>query len=97
MLGPYSLKRKRTNYETGTTKLEGFLGQEEKLCCREFHVGDHVYIKVKPNKSTLRLEKYNKFAPRYGKAFKIQAKVGSFAYQLALPPNIKVHNVFYVS
>ena len=29
--------------------------------------------------------------------FEILAKVGSLAYQLSLPPNIKVHNVFYVS
>ena len=31
MLGPNLLKIKGTNYETGTTKLEGFPGQEEKL------------------------------------------------------------------
>ena len=64
---------------------------------REFQVGDHVYIKVNPKKSTLRLGKYKKSTPRYGKAFEIIAKVGSIAYQLALPPNIKVHSVFYVS
>ena len=29
--------------------------------------------------------------------FEILAKVGKFAYQLALPPTIKVHNVFHVS
>ena len=29
--------------------------------------------------------------------FEILAKVGLVAYQLALPPNIKVHNVFHVS
>ena len=64
---------------------------------REFQVGDHVYIKVNPKKSTLRLGKYKKLAPRYGKKFEIIGKVGSVAYQLTLPPNIKVHNVFYVS
>ena len=30
---------------------------------REFHVGDHVYIKVKPKKTTLILGKYKKLAP----------------------------------
>ena len=29
--------------------------------------------------------------------FEILAKVGPVAYQLALPPNIKVHNVFHIS
>ena len=60
-------------------------------------MGDHVYIKVNPNKSTLRLGKYKKLAPRYSGPFEILAKVVLVAYQLALPPNIKVHNVFHVS
>ena len=60
-------------------------------------MGDHVYIKVNPKKSTLRLGKYKKLAPRYCGIFEILAKVGLVAYQLALPPNIKVHNVFHVS
>ena len=33
----------------------------------------------------------------YCKPFEILAKVGLVAYQLALPPTVKVHNVFYVS
>ena len=40
---------------------------------------------------------YKKLALRYCGPFEILAKVGSVAYQLALPPNIKVHNVFHVS
>ena len=63
----------------------------------EFQVGDHVYIKVNPKKSSLRLGKYSKLAPKYCGPFEILAKVGSIAYQLSLPPNIKVHNVFHVS
>ena len=60
-------------------------------------VGDHVYIKVNPKKSTLRLGKYKKLAPRYCGPFEILAKVGSVAYQLSLPPSIRVHNMFHVS
>ena len=56
-----------------------------------------MYIKVKPKKSTLRLGKYKKLAARYCGPFEILAKVGLVSYQLALPPNIKVHNVFHVS
>ena len=48
-------------------------------------------------KSTLILGKYKKLEPKYGKGFEILAKVGLVAYQLSLPPNIKVDNVFYVS
>ena len=60
-------------------------------------MGDHVYIKVNPNKTTSRLGKHKKLAPKYCGPFEILAKVGSVAYQLALPPNIKVHNMFQIS
>ena len=60
-------------------------------------MGDHVYIKVNPKKNTLILGKYKKLSLRYCGAFEILAKVGSVAYQFALPSSIKVHNVFHVS
>ena len=60
-------------------------------------MGDHVYIKVKPKKSSLRLGNYSKLAPKYCGPFDILPKLGSVVYQLALPPNMKVHNVFHVS
>ena len=64
---------------------------------REFQVGDHVYIKVNPKKISLRLGKYSKLSPKYCEPFEILAKVGIVAYQLALPPNIKVHSAFNIS
>ena len=56
-----------------------------------------MYIKVNPKKISFILGKYSKLEPRYCRPFEILAKVGSIAYQLALPPNIKVHKVFRVS
>ena len=64
---------------------------------REFLVSEHVYIKVKPRKISLRLGKYSKWAPRYYGPFEILSKARPVAYQLSLPPNVKVHNVFHVS
>ena len=46
---------------------------------REFQVGDHVYIIVKPKKISLRLGKYSKLAPMYCGSFEILAKVGTVA------------------
>ena len=64
---------------------------------REFQVGEHVYIKVKPQKISLRLGRYSKLGPRYFGPIEILAKVGPVTYQLALLPTIKVRNVFHVS
>ena len=36
-------------------------------------------------------------APKYCGPFEILSIVGLVAYQLALPPNLKVHNVFHIS
>ena len=64
---------------------------------RDFQVGEHVFIKVSPKKSSLRLGSCAKLAPRYWGPFEILSRKGQVAYQLALSPNLKVHNVFHIS
>ena len=59
-------------------------------------MGEHVFLKAKPKNSSLKLGSCAKLAPRYYGTFKILSRVGSVAYQLALPLNIKVHNFFYI-
>ena len=59
-------------------------------------MGDHVYLKVKAQKSSLKLGNYAKLAPRFCGPFKILAQIGPVAYQLALPANLKIHNVLHV-
>ena len=64
----------------------------------EFDVGDHVFIKVSPLKGVLRFGKTNKLSPRYVGPFEILERIGSAAYQVALPPALsKIHNVFHIS
>jgi hypothetical protein len=58
-----------------------------------FEIGDFVYIKVSPMRSTQRFKVKGKLAPRYVTSCK-----GEVAYQLELPPQLSdVHNVFHVS
>ena len=68
-----------------------------KLTQKEFQVGEHVFINLKPKKSSLKLCNCAKLTSNYCGPFEILSKVGSVPYQLALPPNLKVHNVFHIS
>ena len=64
---------------------------------KELQVGEHVFIKVKRKKSSLKLGICAKLAPTYRVPFKILSRMGQVAYQLDLPPNLKVHNIFHIS
>jgi hypothetical protein len=61
-------------------------------------VGDQVFIRIRPNKSTIRFGKGTKLSPRFIGPFRIQNKIGPVAYHLVLPPHLhKTHKVFHVS
>jgi hypothetical protein len=64
---------------------------------QEFQIGEHVYLKVKARRSSLKLGNCSKLAPRFCGPFDILTRIRPVAYQLALPANLKVHNVFHVS
>ena len=52
---------------------------------------------MRSKKSSLRLGSCAKLAPRYCGSFEILSRIGQVAYQLALPLNLRVHNVFHIS
>jgi hypothetical protein len=60
-------------------------------------VGEHVFLKVKANRSSLKLGNCTKLAARFCGPFKILERIGPVAYMLALPASMTVHNVFHVS
>lgn len=65
---------------------------------RSFSVGDSVYLKLQPYvQSSLAPRSNQKLAFKFFGPYKIIAKVGSVAYQLALPPSSAIHDVFHVS
>ena len=61
-------------------------------------MGDHVFLKVMPKRGVVRFGKRGKLAPRYIMPFEVLERVGTVAYQLALPLSLSsVHEVFHVS
>ena len=102
MLGPellrdmeLTMKHVQQNLKVAEDRKKSYADQ--KRTPRDFKVGDHVFVKVKPRRSSLKLGRCTKLTPRYCGPFKILAKMGPVVYQLALPPHIQVHNFFDVS
>jgi hypothetical protein len=60
-------------------------------------VGDLVFLKVKTNRSSLKLGSCAKLAARFCGPFEILERIGPVAYMLALPASLTVHNAFHVS
>ena len=61
-------------------------------------MGDHIFLKVMPKKGVVRFGKQGKLVLRYIGPFKVLKRVGTVAYQLALPQSLSgVYEVFHVS
>ncbi|XP_073219714.1 uncharacterized protein [Cicer arietinum] len=64
----------------------------------EFQEGEHVFLRFTPKTRVGRSMKVKKLNPRFMCPFQILKRVGSVAYQLALPPQLSnLHDVFHVS
>jgi hypothetical protein len=70
---------------------------DKNITHKEFKVGDHVFLKVKSNRSSLKLGNCTKLAAIFCGPFEILERIGPVAYMLALPASMNVHNVFHVS
>ncbi|RVW78323.1 Retrovirus-related Pol polyprotein from transposon 17.6 [Vitis vinifera] len=64
---------------------------------REFNIGDMVLLKLQAYKQVSMHSGGPKLQPRYYGPFKVIDIIGTVAYQLQLPPDAQIHNVFHVS
>ena len=61
-------------------------------------MGDHAFLKVMPKRGVVKFGKRGKLSSRFIEPFEILERVGTVAYQLALPPSMyDGHEVFHVS
>ena len=72
------------------------INADKKITTKEYEVGEHVFLRVKLNKSRVGTGLYAKIAPRYVGPFEILARIGLVAYQMDLPPHIRIHDVFHI-
>ena len=65
---------------------------------RSFEVGDLVYLRLQHyRQSSLKKKGVEKLKPRVYGPYKLIRKVGDVAYELELPEESKIHDVFHVS
>jgi hypothetical protein len=65
---------------------------------RSYEVGDRVFLRVKPHKSSIKFGKGDKLSPRFVGPFEIVERKGLVAYRLAFPDSLRrMHDVFHVS
>ena len=62
-----------------------------------FQIGDKVFLRVKPKRSSLKMGKCRKLSFRYCGPFEVLRRMGEQSYKLTLPPQLHVHDVFDVS
>lgn len=89
------VKRVRTNLKVAHDRQKSFADRKRRF--KEYQVGDHVFVRIQPRRSTLQWSGCAKLAPHYFGPFQVLARVGPVAYQLTLPSHIRIHNVFHVS
>lgn len=57
-------------------------------------MGEHVYLCIKPRKSSLKIESYTKLVPRFCGSLQI---IKTMAYIFVFPSILKAHDVFHIS
>jgi len=64
---------------------------------KEFKISEHVFLKVKPKKSSLKLGSWTKLATIFCGPFEMLDRIGPVTHMFAFISSMTMHNVFHVS
>jgi hypothetical protein len=85
--------KKNLKFAQGTQKICADKGRIH----MDFQVGDHVLLKVKAKRNSLKLGNFSKIVVRYYGPFEILVRIVPIAYIIALNTCICIQNEFHVS
>ena len=71
---------------------------DQKRVERSFQIGDLVFLRLQPYKqSSIKFSGEEKLKPRFYGPYRVLKRIREVAYEIELPENSKIHNVFHVS
>lgn len=102
LLGPYMLAKMEQEMQVIKNNLKVTQDIQKSYAYqyrefKEFQVGEHVYLHIKPKKISLRIRSCAKLKPSYCRPFKVLERIGPVAYKLSLLMIVKFHDLFHVS
>jgi len=102
MIGPNMLEKMekeiqiiKRNLKATHDKQKSYANQHIEF--KDFLVGEHVYLRIKPKRISLRIRSCDKFTHHYHGPFEILERIALVEYPLELLPSVKFHDVFNVS
>ena len=89
-----NLLKRRESAQNAVQKAQEIMTQKQGQKFVPFNVGDRVWLKGTNLKTT---HPTTKLAPKQYRPFPITNKISDIVYQLELPPQWKIHNMFHTS
>lgn len=90
------LHRLKVNLQIAQSRMKTYVDKHRTEC--EFKVHDWVFLRLQSYRQQfMECRASNKLAPKFYGPFRVIGKINKVTYKLALPPEYKIHPVFYVS